>query len=146
MKASTKATLAAKRKTNAPAAHGVGRRKSAVARAWLRHGKGENIIMVNGKESAQYFDTEVARLSARKPFVVYTQAAAYDVDVNVCGGGLEAQADAVGLAIARALCVADEAARTVLKEQGLLTVDSRVKERKKYGQKAARRRFQFVKR
>lgn len=129
---------------SAPLAHGVGRRKSSVARVWLRRGKGA--IMVNGKEVNQYFDTDITRTDAATPFKVCPMGAEFDVDVNVRGGGLTSQAGAVKLGIARAFVIVDERVRPVLREHGLLTVDSRLKERKKYGQKAARRKFQFVKR
>lgn len=129
---------------HAPLAHGVGRRKSAIARVWLRRGKGK--LTVNQKEHVHYFDTELSRAAASLPFRVYAQASHYDVTVNVSGGGLPAQADAVKLGIARALLDVNPEIRPLLREHGLLTVDSRVKERKKYGQKAARRKFQFVKR
>ncbi len=127
-----------------PIAHGTGRRKSSVARIWLRRGKGT--ITINGKDAALYFDTEITRLTATTPLRVCKDALRYDVDVNIYGGGLSAQADAVKLGFARALVATDEALRPILREHGLLTVDSRIKERKKYGQKAARRKFQFVKR
>jgi small subunit ribosomal protein S9 len=129
---------------NAPLGHGVGRRKSAVARVWLRRGKGS--LVVNDKEHVHYFDTELSRAAAILPFHIYPQAARYDAVANVLGGGLPAQADAVKLGIARALVEINPEIRPLLREHGLLTVDSRVKERKKYGQKAARRKFQFVKR
>ncbi len=125
-------------------AHGVGRRKSAVARVWLKRGRGS--LVVNDKEYVRYFDTELARRAAVLPFAVYPQATKYDVYANVSGGGLSAQADAIKLGIARALLEVNPEIRPLLRQHGLLTVDSRVKERKKYGQKAARRKFQFVKR
>jgi len=128
----------------APLAHGVGRRKSSVARVWLRAGKGA--IVVNGKDFKEYFDTEVARLQASAPFRLIPLESQFDIEVNVLGGGTCSQADAVKLGIARAMLGADEALRPALRQHDLLTVDSRVKERKKYGQKAARRKFQFVKR
>jgi small subunit ribosomal protein S9 len=131
-------------KSNQPVAHGVGRRKACVARAWLQKGNGK--ITVNGKDFATYFDTEIARLDASVPLRVIPAFSQYDVEVNVQGGGVYAQADAVSLATARALVEADETLRSALRKHDLLTVDSRVKERKKYGQKAARRKFQFVKR
>jgi small subunit ribosomal protein S9 len=127
-----------------PLAHGVGRRKSAIARVWLKRGKGA--LTVNDKDYMHYFDTEVTRIAAALPFHAYPQASKYDIEVNVCGGGLCAQADAVKLGIARALVKINEDIRPILRQHGLLTVDSRLKERKKYGQKAARRKFQFVKR
>lgn len=128
----------------APVAHGVGRRKRTVARVWLRKGNGK--MTVNGRTCDEYFDTKFLRLNATTPFRVCEQSKNYDVDVNINGGGVSAQADAVKLGIARALASLDDALRPELRKNGLLTVDSRVKERKKYGQKAARRKFQFVKR
>lgn len=125
-------------------AHGVGRRKSSVARVWLRRGTG--LIVVNGLSHIEYFDTDIMRADAARPFAVVPMASRYDVHANVKGGGLVAQAGAVRLGISRALLVLDENVRSVLRQNGLLTCDSRVKERKKYGQKAARRKFQFVKR
>ncbi len=136
--------MAKKESANAPLGHGVGRRKAAIARIWLKRGKGK--LVVNDKDYVKYFDTEVMRLSARTPFEVYPDTAKYDFYANVKGGGLSAQADAVKLGIARALLVTNEELRPLLRKHGLLTVDSRVKERKKYGQRGARRKFQFVKR
>lgn len=127
----------------APLAHAVGRRKSSVARVWLRSGQGD--IVVNGKPYVDYFKVEETCIAAAKPFAVVPNAT-YDVSANVSGGGTRGQADAVKLAIARAMVSLDEELRSVLRQNGLLTVDSRLKERKKYGQKAARRKFQFVKR
>ena len=128
----------------APVAHGVGRRKSTVARVWLRKGSGK--MTVNGREHSKYFDTNHVRLNAETTFRVCEQSKNYDVMVNINGGGVSAQADAVKLGMARALVSIDETLRPSLREHGLLTVDSRVKERKKYGQRGARRKFQFVKR
>ena len=125
-------------------AHGVGRRKKCVARVWLAHGDGK--ISVNGKSHLEYFDTDVARLAAAKPFTIVPTGAHYDVHAIVRGGGKEGQADAVKLGIARAMVELDENIRPDMRKNGLLTVDSRGKERKKYGRKAARRGFQFVKR
>lgn len=127
-----------------PLAHGVGRRKKAVARVWLRRGTGA--ILINGRPHVDYFDTDIMRADAARPFAVVPMASRYDVEANVQGGGHCAQAGAVRLGISRALLTLDESVRLALRENGLLTVDSRVKERKKYGQKAARRKFQFVKR
>ncbi len=124
--------------------HGVGRRKSSVARVWLKPGKGK--IEVNGKDFINYFDTDFSRGKIVFPFKVTNLEKSFDVTVNVHGGGLKSQSDAVRLGIARAILKANESLKPVLKKSGLLTVDSRIKERKKYGQKAARRRFQFVKR
>lgn len=131
---------------DAPVAHGIGRRKAAVARVWLRR-NGSGKITVNKMPAQQYFSTDTARRMIKVPsFVVPAVAARYDVDVNVYGGGVHGQADAVKLALSRALVKVDEAVRPALKEKGLLRVDARVVERKKFGQKKARRRFQFVKR
>lgn len=127
-----------------PVSHGVGRRKSAVARVWMRPGKGA--LQVNGKDFKDYFDTEVTRTDATIPFQVVPVSREFDVQVNVAGGGLYAQAGAIKLGIARALVRYDESLRPVLRQHKLLTVDARRKERKKYGQPAARRKFQFVKR
>lgn len=123
--------------------HGVGRRKSSVARVWLRRGSGA--ISVNGKDFATYFDTDINREQARLAFDT-AKIANYDADVNVYGGGVNSQAGAVRLAIARALVEHNPDLRVVMRQLRLLSVDPRVKERKKYGQKAARRKFQFVKR
>lgn len=128
----------------APIAQGVGRRKSAVARVWLRRGNGK--LCVNGLDYQTYFDTEHMRQAATTAFKVCTLAADCDVDVNVTGSGKNAQADAIKLGMARALVAFDENLKPTLRQAGLLTVDARVKERKKPGQRAARRKFQFVKR
>lgn len=134
----------ARKQAKAPLAHGVGRRKAAVARVWLTKGKGG--LTVNGKDVADYFDTSLTQATAKTVFAIYPAAGQYDVKVNVTGGGLCAQADALKLGMARAVVTLNEDAREVLRSYKLLTVDSRVKERKKPGQKAARRKFQFVKR
>lgn len=123
---------------------GVGRRKSSVARVWMTAGSGK--LTVNDKPMAQYFPTEQARFEAVKPLMLLGALQNYNIDVNVVGGGYCSQADAVKLGIARALVKENETLRGELKSHGLLTVDSRLKERKKPGQKAARRKFQFVKR
>jgi small subunit ribosomal protein S9 len=127
-----------------PLAHAVGRRKSAVARGFLRHGTG--VITVNKKEYTKYFDTGSAQLAAYEPFRIVPTSGSFDVTINVNGGGKRAQADAVKLCISRALVEFDGTLKPALKKESLLTVDSRVKERKKPGQKAARKKFQFVKR
>ena len=131
-------------KKNAPLGHGVGRRKSAIARVWLRRGNGK--IVVNNKQADHYFPTEINRIEAARPFSIMSTNVSYDVFARVSGGGLCAQADAVKLGIARAFLDVDEQLRPVLRQHNLLTVDSRNKERKKYGQRGARRKFQFVKR
>lgn len=127
-----------------PLAHAVGRRKSAVARGFLRHGTGT--IKVNDADYATYFDTASARLTAYEPFRLFPTSGSFDVTVNVRGGGKEAQAGAVQLCIARAFVEFDATLKPVFRKESLLTVDSRIKERKKPGQKAARKKFQFVKR
>ena len=127
-----------------PLGHGVGRRKSAVARVWLKRGSGK--ILVNGKPYNDYFTVSVAQIDVEKPFAVLSNSGTYDIQANVVGGGFRSQAGAVMLGIARALLANDESIRPMFKQHKLLTVDSRVKERKKYGQRGARRKFQFVKR
>jgi len=124
--------------------HGVGRRKSAVARVWLKPGKGA--VLVNGVDVAEYFDTQNAVQAAVLPLQVTQLSKKYDVKVNLSGGGKVGQAGAMKLGVARALVSSDEELRVLLRGHGLLTVDARVKERKKYGQRGARAKFQFVKR
>ena len=123
--------------------HGVGRRKRSVARVWLRRGNGA--ITVNGKDFKEYFDTEVNRSEAGLTFKVMN-VVNYDADINVYGGGVNSQAEAVKLGVARALVEHNPDCRPDMRKWRLLSVDSRVKERKKYGQRGARRKFQFVKR
>lgn len=144
MKKKEVSTSSASSQKGAPISHGVGRRKSAVARVWVRRGTGA--LTVNGKDYKAYFDTDVSRSKAVLPFSVCKESAGLDVDVNVCGGGKIAQADAAALGFSRALIALYDTAKPSLRAQGLLTVDSRIKERKKYGQRGARRKFQFVKR
>lgn len=139
---STKAT--ASKAVTVNVSHGVGRRKSSVARAWLSRGNGK--LTVNGKVYTEYFNTDVTRSAAYAPFSVCPELSAYDAEINVVGGGLSGQADATKLAIARAVVAHYAELKPALRAAGLVTVDSRLKERKKYGQKAARRKFQFVKR
>ena len=139
---------ATKSKKTSPAnptlSHGTGRRKKSVARAWFKRGKGG--MRVNNLDVKNYFDTANTIRTAMTPFRVIPAAEQYDIRITVEGGGKVAQADAIKLAIARGLVSLDESIRSTLRKEGLLTVDSRQKERKKYGQKAARRKFQFVKR
>ncbi len=129
---------------NKPLAAGVGRRKEAVARVWLR--KGSGTVTVNGTPYLQYFDTDANRQSVTLPLEVTGLVKDFDIEANVDGGGMVGQAGAVRLGITRSLLFHDESLRRVLREYGLVTVDSRKKERKKYGQRGARRKFQFVKR
>ncbi len=124
--------------------YGTGRRKTAVARVFLRPGSGD--FKVNGRAFEQYFVTESQRSSARQPLVSTDSAATFNVIANVSGGGVSGQADAVKLGIARALMLFNAELRKKLKSEGLVSRDSRGKERKKYGQKGARKRFQFSKR
>ena len=124
--------------------YGTGRRKTAVARVFLRPGSGQ--FQVNGRGFDQYFVTESERLNAKEPLVLTDSAASFDVIANVCGGGTSGQADAMRLGIARALVEFNGELRKKLKVEGMIRRDSRVKERKKYGQKGARKRFQFSKR
>ena len=127
-----------------PQSLGTGRRKTAVARVRLAAGSGK--ILVNGRTLENYFNTEVLRGVVTQPFAVTQTAARFDTSVNVSGGGPSGQAGAVRHGIARALLEADATLRPTLKSHGLLTRDSRKKERKKYGQPGARKRFQFSKR
>lgn len=131
--------------SSAPMAHGVGRRKSSVARVWLRKGSGK--VLVNKKDFKEYFDTDIKKMEAITAINLCGKSTqGLDFEVNVCGGGKSSQAGAVRLGISRALLKFNEELKSVLREHGLLTVDSRVKERKKFGRKGARRGFQFVKR
>lgn len=123
---------------------GTGRRKSAIARVRIRPGTGK--ILVNKRELDDYFPSDQDRRSARSPLVAAGITSRYDVWVNVTGGGTTGQADAVKLGLARALIKAQPDVTLALREAGLLTRDARMKERKKYGQKGARKRFQFSKR
>jgi small subunit ribosomal protein S9 len=123
---------------------GTGRRKTSVARVRLAAGSGK--ITVNGRTFDNYFPIENLRVQATQPLTATENTAKFDVRVNVTGGGPSGQAGAVRHGIARALIVADPNLRPALKAQGFLTRDSRMKERKKYGQPGARKRFQFSKR
>ena len=124
--------------------YGTGRRKAAIARVFLRPGAGE--WKVNGKKFDEHFVTEQQRVAAKRTLVVAELASSFDVVATVSGGGVAAQADAVKMGVARALIEFNPELRKTLKAEGLLTRDARVKERKKYGQKGARARFQFSKR
>lgn len=122
----------------------IGRRKSATARVRIRPGSGQ--IVVNKREVAEYFGRPTAVMVLRQPLVATELGDKYDVFVNVRGGGLSGQAGAVRHGISRALLLIDPNLRAELKRAGFLTRDPRCKERKKYGQRAARARFQFSKR
>ena len=123
---------------------GTGRRKTAVARVRIAAGAGK--ITVNDKDWEAYFLTRDTREAVRQPLVTCDVASKWDVFANVNGGGIEGQADAIRHGLARALVKADETLVPKLRESGFLTRDSRKKERKKYGQRGARARFQFSKR
>jgi small subunit ribosomal protein S9 len=124
--------------------YGTGRRKSAIARVYLRPGSGD--FKVNGRPFEQYFVTEAQRSSARAPLTLTESSGTFNVVANVSGGGVNGQADAMKLGLARALMQFNAELRKKLKSEGMVTRDSRAKERKKYGQKGARKRFQFSKR
>ena len=122
----------------------TGKRKTAVARVRLQPGSGT--ITVNGRSLEDYFPREVSRMIIHEPFDAVSGMGRYDIRANIKGGGLSGQADALRHGIARALEKFDEGNRPALKKKGMLTRDARKKERKKYGQKGARARFQFSKR
>ena len=124
--------------------YGTGRRKSSVARVFLKSGNGE--IVINRKGIDDYFGAETLKMIVRQPFAVTETEGQYDVMVTVRGGGFTGQAGAIRQGIARALLEVDEGLRPSLKKAGFLTRDPRMKERKKYGLKAARRAPQFSKR
>ena len=122
----------------------IGRRKTAVARAYLSSGKGE--IKVNNRDFKEYFPSEVLQIIVKQPLMTTEQNDNFNISINVFGGGLSGQAEAIRLSIARALVELDQESRPVLKAEGFLTRDSRMVERKKYGRRKARRAFQFSKR
>jgi len=124
--------------------HTIGRRKASVARIYVSKGKGN--ITVNGKDFKEYFPVDTMQYKLQQPFNITDLAGKFDVKVNVNGGGTTGQAEAIRLAISRALCEIDPENRAALKPEGMLTRDSRVVERKKPGQKKARKKFQWVKR
>ena len=124
--------------------YGTGRRKSSVARVYLKPGKGN--IVINKRDIDEYFGMETLKTVVRQPLVATDTVGKYDVQVNVRGGGTTGQAGAIRHGIARALLKADAEFRPTLKQAGFLTRDPRMKERKKYGLKAARRAPQFSKR
>jgi small subunit ribosomal protein S9 len=124
--------------------HTIGRRKQAVARIYLSKGKGN--IIVNGKDFKEYFPVDTMQYKLEQPFKIADLAGKFDVKANVVGGGTTGQSEAIRLAISRALCEVDVENRPALKSDGLLTRDARVVERKKPGQKKARKKFQWVKR
>ncbi len=124
--------------------HAVGRRKSSIARVFLSEGKGK--VTVNGRELKDYMQRDSLTLLVKQPLEVTNTAGKYDIKANVRGGGTSGQAGAIRLGIARAILLHDESHKKVLKAGGFLTRDPREKERKKYGQPGARKKFQFSKR
>lgn len=124
--------------------HKIGRRKTAVARAYVFKGKGN--ITINKKDMATYFPTATLQYKVNQPLVMTNNEGNFDITVNVYGGGITGQAEAIRLAISRAMCDVSEENRGILKPEGLLTRDQRMVERKKFGQKKARKKFQFSKR
>ena len=124
--------------------HTIGRRKTSVARLYISKGKGN--IMVNKKAYNEFFPTAALQYKITQPLALTKNEGKFDLKVTVKGGGFNGQAEAVRLAISRALCKFDEENRTILKPEGLLTRDPRMVERKKFGQKKARKKHQFSKR
>lgn len=124
--------------------HKIGRRKTAVARVYVSEGNGT--VTVNKKDLNTYFPTATLQYKVLQPLNMTENTSNFDVKVNVYGGGITGQAEAVRMAIARAMCEIDAENRSILKPEGLLTRDPRMVERKKFGQKKARKRFQFSKR
>ena len=125
-------------------AYATGKRKDAVARVWLKPGKG--VITINDKDFKSYFARPVLQMLLQQPLSAANRASQYDINVTVAGGGLSGQAGAVRHGISKALTYFEPELRTVLKKGGFLTRDSRTVERKKYGRVKARRSFQFSKR
>lgn len=124
--------------------HKIGRRKTAVARVYLSPGKGT--ITVNKRTFDNYFSTDTLKYKVMQPLAMTNNAENFDIKVNVFGGGITGQAEAIRLALSRAMCELDADNRATLKPEGLLTRDPRMVERKKFGQKKARKKFQFSKR
>jgi small subunit ribosomal protein S9 len=124
--------------------YATGKRKLAICRAWGRDGSG--VIMVNGRSIDAYFSRATHRAMATYPLEITNRLEKMDFDATILGGGASGQAGALRHAISKVLVIVDPSLREIVKKEGLLTRDSRTKERKKYGQKGARRRFQFSKR
>jgi len=122
----------------------IGRRKTSVARVYMKSGKGE--IKINNRDFEKYFVSKLLQLIVKQPHDILNISNDFDIKINVHGGGLKGQAEAIRLAIARAFVKNDPDCRISLKKQGLLTRDPRMVERKKYGRRKARRAFQWVKR
>ncbi len=124
--------------------YATGKRKTAVARVWIKPGSGN--FLINGRSLDDYFPLEELKIMVNKPFMLTGNIGKFDVVANIYGGGIPAQAWALGHGLAKALLEYNSNLRTILKKQGLITRDPRAKERKKYGKKAARASFQFSKR
>ncbi len=124
--------------------HKIGRRKTSVARIYMS--KGDQNHTINGKSLEEYFPTAILQSKIKKPLELTDNLSTFNIKVNVYGGGINGQAESIRLAISRALCEVNEEYRPVLKKEGLLTRDPRMVERKKFGQKKARKKFQFSKR
>ena len=124
--------------------HKIGRRKTAVARVYVSKGKGN--ITINDKDLENYFPTATLQYKVNQPLAMTENKDSFDISVNVFGGGTTGQAEAIRLALSRAMCELDAENRGILKPEGLLTRDPRMVERKKFGQKKARKKFQFSKR
>lgn len=122
----------------------IGRRKTSVARLYMQAGNGE--VKVNGRDIKEYFPSDVLQIIVKQPLNLVEQEGNFDLKINVDGGGSTGQAEAIRLAISRALCEVDAEHRPALKKEGFLTRDPRMVERKKYGKRKARRAFQFSKR
>ncbi len=124
--------------------HKIGRRKTAVARVYLKEGKGN--ITINKRELENYFPTGTLQYKVKQALMLTDNEKTFDISVNVFGGGITGQAEAIRLALSRAMCTLNDENRGILKPEGLLTRDPRMVERKKFGQKKARKKFQFSKR
>lgn len=124
--------------------HAIGRRKTSIARVYLKKGKGK--VLVNNRDLSNYFATAMLQYKVNQPFALTDTLGKYDVKVSVVGGGVTGQAEAIRLGISRALSILNPDFRAALKPDGLMTRDPRMVERKKFGQKKARKRFQFSKR
>ena len=124
--------------------HKIGRRKTAVARIYLSEGKGN--ITINDREFENYFTTDTLKYKVMQPLALTENQTSFDIKVKVFGGGVTGQAEAIRLAISRALVELDQENKSILKPEGLMTRDPRMVERKKFGQKKARKKFQFSKR
>lgn len=124
--------------------YATGKRKTSIARVWLTPGKGK--IIVNQRTLDEYFSRATSRMVVLQPLKITQTEGQYDISVNVHGGGLSGQADAIKHGISKALLVLNQSLRPTLKKAGFITRDSRIKERKKYGQPGARKRFQYSKR